>query len=166
MRFGPYELCEWLQASILAELDQCGSEPISTTYPGVGLVAWDDCCGQLVVTPERIYRTQEFPLEDTTDARCSAGTIAVDLLASLVRCVPTLDDSGRPPTPAALSAAHKRVLDDAAIIWTAMSCPLDPSMEWDRASLSQVFSGGEGGCITIESRVTIGVASELWCLDC
>lgn len=161
---GPYELCEWLQAAILGELDACGSEPVSTTYVGVGLVAWDDCCGQLVVTPERVFRTQEFPNEDTTDEACYGGTIAVTLLATLVRCVPVPDDSGNPPKAADLSAAHKAVLDDAAIVWQAMSGEIDD--EWDRASLSQSFVGGEGGCIAIESRVTIGVESELWCVDC
>ena len=125
---GPYELCEWLRSSIEADLIACGSEPITNTYNGVGLIAWDDCCGQLVVTPERIYRSQEFPNEDTTDERCHAGTIAVTLLASLVRCV--------------------------------------PSPEWDRAALSQTFVGNQGGCIAIESRVTIGVQSEDWCTGC
>lgn len=163
MTTGPFELCEWLQASILAELTVCGSDPISTTYPGVGLVAWDDCCGQLVVTPERIYRSVEFPLEDTTDERCDGGMIAVDLLATLVRCVPTLDDRGQAPSAAALSAAHKKVLDDAAIVWRALLADIDPEM--DRASINQTFTGGEGGCIAIESRVTIGVPSALWCVD-
>lgn len=164
--YGPYELCEWLQASILGQLDRCDREPVTVTYPGVGLVAWDDCCGQLVVTPERIYRTMEFPVEDTTDERCYGGTIAVSLLATLVRCVPVPDDSGRPPKPAALAAAHKIVLDDAAVVWRAMSGPLEPDLEWERAGLSQSFVGAEGGCIAIESRVTIGVESEQWCLDC
>lgn len=162
--FGPYELCEWLRAQIIADLAACGSEPVSTTYPGVGLVAWDDCCGQLVVSPDRIYRTQQFPLEDTTDERCSGGAIAVSLLATLVRCVPGPDDRGNPPKPAALSAAHKVVLDDAAIVWGSISAPINP--EWSRASLSQTFVGNEGGCVAIESRVTIGVESELWCGVC
>lgn len=162
--YSPYDLCEWLQAAILGELDACSSTPVTTTYVGVGLVAWDDCCGQLVVTPERVYRTEAFPAEDTTDETCAAGTIAVSLLATLVRCVPTPDDRGNSPTPKALADAHRAVLDDAAIMWRAMSGEIDP--EWDRASLSQTFVGGEGGCIAIESRVTIGVESELWCSDC
>lgn len=163
--FGPYELCEWLQAAILAELDCCGSAPVTTTYPGVGLVAWDDCCGQLVVTPERIYRSQIFPQEDTTDERCYDGTVAVALLATLVRCVPTVDDLGNAPSPEALSKAHKAVLDDAAIVWRALVGPLlDP--EWDRSTVSQNFVGSEGGCIAIESRVVIGVPSVQWCLEC
>lgn len=164
--YGPYELCDWLRAEILAALDSCGRDPVTTSYPGVGLIAWDDCCGQLVVTPERIYRTQQFPLEDTTDERCSQGTIAVDLLAVLVRCVPTPDAAGNAPSAAELAAAHKAVLDDAAVCWSAMSGPLDPDLEWERASLSQQFVGAEGGCIAIESRVTIGVEAAYWCVDC
>lgn len=161
---GPYELCEWLQAAILADLATCNRDDVTTTYPGVGLVAWDDCCGQLVVTPERIYRTQAFPTEDTTDERCYGGTIAVDLLATLVRCVPVPDDMGNPPSATALGEAHKRVLDDAAVIWQTMSGEIDP--EWSRASLSQTFTGGEGGCIAIESRMTLGIDADLWCVEC
>jgi len=161
---GPYELCEWLRSAIEADLIACGSEPITNTYNGVGLIAWDDCCGQLVVTPERIYRSQEFPNEDTTDERCFAGSIAVTLLASLVRCVPSPDDRGNPPKPAALALANKAILDDAAIVWQSMSGPIDP--EWDRAALAQTFVGNQGGCIAIESRVTIGVQSEDWCTGC
>lgn len=166
MSYTQFDLCEWLLGGILAELDACSSEPITTAYSGAGLVAWDDCCGQLVVTPERVYRTQEFPIEDTTDERCSGGTIAVQLLATLVRCVPSPDDSGNPPNSAALSAAHKRILDDGAICWQAMSSPLDPDLEWERAGLAQTIVGGEGGCIAIESRVTIGVEANVWCVDC
>lgn len=161
---GPYELCEWLQAAIIAELDACGRDAPTTTYPGVGLIAWDDCCGQLVVSPERIYRTQVFPQEDTTDERCSGGTVAVDLLASLVRCVPSPDDRGRAPSATALAAAHKLILDDAAVCWQAMAGSLPD--EWERAAISQTFAGNEGGCVAIENRITIGIASELWCIGC
>ncbi len=162
---GPYELCEWLRSAVEADLLACGSDPVTTTYPGVGLVAWDDCCGQLVVSPERIYRSVEFPLEDTTDERCTGGTIAVAMVVTLVRCVPGPDDMGNAPKAAALSAAHKVVLDDAAIVWRSVSGPLG-SDEWDRAAVSQVFVGNEGGCVAIETRVTIGIESELWCDDC
>ena len=103
--YGPFELCEWLRSSIEADLAACGSEPVTTTYSGVGLIAWDDCCGQLVVAPERIFRSVDFPSEDTTDERCYAGSIAVTLLASLVRCVPSPDDRGNAPKPAALAAS-------------------------------------------------------------
>jgi hypothetical protein len=163
-QYGPFELCEWLRSSIEADLLACGSEPVTTTYSGVGLIAWDDCCGQLVVAPERIFRSVDFPAEDTTDERCYAGSIAVTLLASLVRCVPSPDDRGNAPKPAALAAAHKAILDDAAIVWQSMNGAIDP--EWDRAGLSQTFVGNQGGCVAIESRVTIGVEATNWCATC
>ena len=166
MTFGPFELCEYVQSSILAALDDCGRGAVTTTYPGVGLIAWDDCCGQLVVSPERIYRSDVFPSEATTDERCNAGTIVVDILASLVRCVPVPGDTGRPPTASALSAAHKVILDDAGVVWSAVSAPLPVENEWERSSISQSFAGGEGGCISIETRLTIGVESERWCGIC
>jgi hypothetical protein len=158
----PYELCEWLRSAIHADLLACGADEVTTTYPGVGLVAWDDCCGQLVVSPERIYRSQEFPLEDTTDERCGLW-IAVALTATLVRCVPGPDDRGTPPSATVLAEAHKSILDDAAIVWRSMTGPLDP--DWERSSVSQTFVGNEGGCIAIESRVVIGVPQSEWCVE-
>jgi hypothetical protein len=84
----------------------------------------------------------------------------------LVRCVPSPDDRGNAPKPEALAAAHKAILDDAAIVWQSMASALPPEWEWDRSSLSQSFIGNEGGCVAIESRVTIGVDADSWCGYC
>ena len=166
VRFGPYEVCEWFLTGSLSELERCGSDPITTAYVGVGLAAWDDCCGQLVVTPERMYRSVEFPSEDTTDDRCDGATIAIEVVATLVRCVPTLDDYGKPPSAAALTAAHKRVLDDAAILWRSFTAPLPVEFEWSRGNVRQSAIDTTGGCVAVETRATIGVESATWCLDC
>ena len=164
--YGPFELCEWMRGLILAELDECARPAITTTYSGVGIVAWDDCCGQLVVSPERIYRTTTFPGETAEPEYCCfGGTIAVPLLATLVRCVPVPDDRGRPPKADALAAAHKAILDDAAVVWQAVSRPAMPN-EWERAIVSQSFIGAEGGCISIETRLTVGVEAAQWCTEC
>lgn len=160
--YGPYELCETWRLMILDAMTAAARPTISTSYAGVGLIAWDDICGQLVVAPERIYRSSIFPTEDSSIEQCYAGTIAVTLVCSLVRCVPTLDNNGRAPSAGSLAAAHKSVLDDAAVIWRAVNLPvLDDEQE--RALVAQDFVGGEGGAIAIETRWTIGVESSLWC---
>ena len=163
---GPYEVAEFFLAACLAELDACGSDPITTAYCGVGLPAWDDCCGQLVVTPDNIFRSTTFPQEDTTDDRCDGATIAVEISAMLLRCVPTMDDRGRAPAASVLAAAHKRVLDDAGIMWAAMTAPLPVDFEWDRGNVRQSVVSPTGGCVAIETRCLIGVASAQWCVDC
>lgn len=159
----PYSVCDALRAQVLAALDaNPESDPVTTTYTGVGLVAWDDCCGQLVVTPERIFRYLTFPNEATADEQCFGGELGVVVAVTLVRCVPTPDDSGRPPTAARLQVAHERVLDDAAIVWNSLVGPL-PDPLWERASVSQEFTGSEGGCISINTRLTVGVGAIDWC---
>lgn len=152
-----FEVAEYWRAVVLAALDVSGADPVTTTYTGVGLVAWDDCCGQLVMTPERVYRSVQFPLEAVEPERCWTGHEAVELLCTLVRCVPVPDDRGRAPSPAALSAAHAKVLADAQTVWCAMSSEIPADREWERSTLRQTFVGGLGGCISVETRMTVGV---------
>lgn len=166
IRFGPYEVCEFFLATILAELDRCDADEITHAYPGIGVPVWDNVCGQLVVTPERVYRSSTFPTEDTTDERCEQGSIAVTVLAQLVRCVPTIDSQGRAPSQARLAEAHKRILDDAAIVWNAMSAPLPTAYEWERAYLRQTPVVPSGGAVAIETRATIGMEAWKWCGSC
>lgn len=162
---GPNEVCESVRAVVLARLEACGSEPITTSYSGVGLIAVDDCCGQLVVAPERVFRSEEFPLEATTDERCGAATVGIEMLVTLARCVPSPDDRGRAPSAAELSLAHKQILDDAAIVWAAVTDASVLDVEWDRAGVSQTFSGNEGGCVSIDTRLVVGISAAQWCLD-
>ena len=37
---------------------------------------------------------------------------------------------------------------------------------WERANQGQTFVGAEGGCIGVETRITVGVDGELWCAEC
>jgi hypothetical protein len=163
---GPFEVCEFVRAGIEADLIECGRQPVTTTYPGVGIVPWDDCCGQLVVGPERIFRTVSFPTEVATDEQCYGGDIAVSLLVTLVRCIPVPSSKGRVPTAAAIAAAHKNLLDDAAVVWKSVTAPYPVEYEWERALVDQQFVGASGGCIAVETRLTVGVSAEQWCGVC
>lgn len=156
-----YSVSNWLLCEITAALSNCGREPFGRTFVGAGLIAWDDCCGMLVVSPERVYRYQAFPAELNDLEDCYGGDIAVNLVALAVRCVPTVDDRGRAPSVADLDAAYKEILEDAAVIWGAVSnCDLPD--EWLRSSVSQAFVGADGGCIGVETRVTIGLPQRAW----
>jgi len=162
--FGPYEVGEYFLAAVLGTLDINGSDPITTSYVGIGIPAWDDCCGQLVVTPSRLFRSSQFPLEDTTPDPCDNATIAVEITVTLVRCIPTLDASGRPPKPADLALAHKRILDDSALVWASINAPLPDEYEWSRANVRQSPLTPSGGCVSVETTVTIGVEQSHWCI--
>lgn len=144
-------------------LEDCGAEPFEQ-YVAAGAIAWDDCCGLLVAAPERVYRAGIFPEEGTVDINCETGDLVVDVLVLLLRCVPVIDDQGNPPTVAELDAAYQLILRDAAVVWNAVVGELPEG--WVRAGVNQAFLGAEGGCIGIETRVTIGLAQSVWCPDC
>jgi hypothetical protein len=155
-------VCAVVLERINNALDECG-RPARAAYVAAGLVAWDDCCGMLVVAPERIFRTARFPIEGPDENNCYDGLIAVSLVALLVRCVPVLDDSGRPPTVEALGDAYAEVLADAGVVWNELSRWPEG---WESSGQAQTFVGAEGGCIGVESRVTVGLDQELWCPPC
>lgn len=161
----PAAVCELWLTRVLDALENCPtSEPITDSYVAAGGVAWDSCCGLLVVAPERVYRSAAFPIEGTTDYVCETALLTVDLVMLLLRCMPTLDDRGIPPAASALNAAYNSVLTDAAVIWNAMTGELPEG--WDRANVDQTFVGAEGGCVGVETRMTIGLAQDAWCPDC
>jgi hypothetical protein len=119
----------------------------------------------LVVAPERIYKSATFPQQDSSEELCWGGYLTVDLLVLLVRCVPVVDDRGRAPTAAALQAAYLELIEDAAVVYNAVTAVL-PNPEWMRALPAQTFVGAEGGCIGVETRLTLGVPQDEWALCC
>jgi len=158
------DVCElWLSRSLEA-LSACGADPIDTSYIAAGMVAWDSCCGLLVAAPERTYRSAQFPIEGTTDYVCESAFIVVDVVILLLRCVPTIDDRGNPPPVAGLSAAYQSVLNDAAIIWNVVNGELPDG--WQRSGLDQGYVGAQGGCVGVETRLSVGLAQSLWCPTC
>jgi hypothetical protein len=158
------DVCELWLDRVKSELARCGSEPIDAFYVAAGMIAWDSCCGLLVVGPERVYRSASFPIEGSTDDECETGMLVVDIVVLLLRCVPTLDDRGQAPPANKLWAAHRKVLNDGAIIWNVVTGELPEG--WDRARVDQTFVGAQGGCIGVETRLSIGLAQDAWCPEC
>jgi hypothetical protein len=128
------------------------------------MVAWDSCCGLLVAAPERTYRSAQFPIAGTTDYQCESAFIVVDVVVLLLRCVPTIDDRGNPPAVSALSAAYAGVLNDAAVIYNVVTGELPEG--WQRANVDQGYVGAQGGCVGVETRLSVGLAQSAWCPTC
>ena len=158
------DVANWLLTHSLTALADCGRAPISTYYVGSGEVAWDDCCGSLVVTPERVFRSQAFPAEDTEEVICFDGLIAIEFTVLLLRCVPVVDDRGRAPQDSALATAHAELLGDAAVIYNALTGPFPDY--WERTNPAQVFVGAQGGCIGVETRLIIGLEQSQFGICC
>jgi hypothetical protein len=75
-----------------------------------------------------------------------------------------VNDRGQSPTAQALTAAHQSVLNDAAVIWNVAVGELPEG--WQRANVDQTFVGAQGGCIGVETRLSIGLAQSVWCPTC
>lgn len=149
------DVAEYWLDELLHELGICDRPPISTWYVGTGEIPADDCCGLLVVTPENVYRYQEFPATFEGAEFCRTGLIAVSLIVTLGRCVPVLDERGRFPSPEKLNEAHRVIMDDAAVIWSRVNGELPE--DWERSGVTQTFGGPLGGCVIVETRFTIGL---------
>lgn len=151
-----HSVANWFLCAVQDELRNANRDEVQRAYVAAGQVAWDDCCGTLVVAPERIYRSQVFPAEFAEREICDTGWLNIDLMVMLLRCVPTVDDRGRAPSKQALDESYQRFLEDAGVVWNALHCAELPD-DWEKALLSQSFVGADGGCVAVESRIIIGV---------
>ena len=159
-----FDIADYWLGVVHDALAECDRDPVSRAYVAAGEIAWDDCCGMLVVAPERIYRSQVFPTENGNEELCFGGYLVVDLLVLIVRCVPTVDDRGRAPSANALQAAYRNVIEDAAVVWNTVTGFLPDEMV--RANVAQTFVGAQGGCIAAETRFTIGVEQTGFAICC
>ena len=151
-----WQVCETLRRLCQDAIEDAGRS-ITRSYVAAGFVSWDDPCGLLVAAPERVYRSEVFPTEYTGEEQCWGGFVTVNAVILLVRCVPTVDGQGREPPATEVEAAYRSLLEDAAVIWNALSGKLDVDDEWERAGLAQLWSGDNGGAVGCETRLTVGV---------
>lgn len=144
---------------IVNELDATpfsGGAPARTCLLVPGNIAWDacDCDGQLALTIQRIYPTKIFPGDASSEpvlGGCLTRPLAVQVLVSLVRCIPGLDPSGNPPTCAQLLAKAVEQQADAYAIRRAVECCLDNLKHVQRKIFDYrvggtSFVGPEGNC--------------------
>lgn len=127
-----------------------------------GNIAWDGCdCGQLALTIQRIYPSQKFPgdqSEEPVTGGCAIGPRAVQALASITRCVPSLTTglAGQAiiPTCADLLPAGLTMAGDAYALDRAVNCCLAnykrDRVIWDYRVGAVSFVGPEGACAGVE----------------
>ncbi|MET7981699.1 MULTISPECIES: hypothetical protein [unclassified Streptomyces] len=173
-------ICEALDDTAAKVDGQPGCPCRSCVVPGQP--AWDTCddpCGeaattggQLTVNVARMYASSldTFP---STEARDQAvrgkrgcklpGLTAVELVITVLRCVPTPNDQGCPPSCEDLAAAARVINFDAVSVLNALDCCL-PALGVRRQGLLYVIGaqrqvGPEGGCAGTEQRVTVGLVN-------
>jgi hypothetical protein len=175
-----HALAETVLGCVCATLDRTAAEVEG--QPGCpcracvvpGPPAWDGCTdpcgsgegagGQLTVHVARIYPTTTFPAEDRPvlgSRGCMVPGTAVDLVVTLLRCAPTLDEHGCPPTCEELAAAAQVVHVDTASVFNALVCCLPTTGTRRRGPLFVMGAHrvleSQGGCMGIEQRVTVAL---------
>jgi len=157
----PADVAEVMMNRVLAAIEaDSSSEPIVDSHVFAGELVWDDCCGILGATWIRVFSTESFPAPVTGLSSCDSTLLAVDIAVILLRCSPVMDENGVPPTIAAMQASAVAAAGDAAVIYNTLLGDLPGG--WERAAVEQTIQN-EGGCIAIDTRLTIGLPQSDWC---
>jgi hypothetical protein len=119
-----------------------------------GAIAADGCdCGQFAQSIVRSNPSDVFPQDSSLSplkGACGQRSRMWTVTASIMRCVPGVDDRGRPPSCAALRAAALIQEGDAWAMWTAAQCCLAAKLR--AFEISSYFVGAtvpygpEGNC--------------------
>lgn len=166
-------VCAALGAAAETVEDQPGCPCRSCVVPGE--VAWDSCedpctgeaSGQLSVSVARIFASgpDDFPSERRVVLGvrgCVAPPItAVELVVTLLRCAPSIDESGCPPSCDELARTARRLHVDMVTVNNSLLCCL-PGIDPRPRGLRYVMGasrtiGPEGGCVGLEQRVTVAL---------
>lgn len=186
MRYDPTALdliAHQILNCVCAELDRVAAEAADLELPGCpcrvgvvpgGAVAWDNCCddcsgedkhqGQLTVSLGRVFPTTRFPLEERTVDICEPATLAATYVVTLLRCMPTMDNRGRPPSSEALARAAQIVSTDALTMQHAIACCVtrDENGKKRRVVITGHTPVGPGGGCT-GTELTLVVDTKLAC---
>jgi hypothetical protein len=186
--FAVHDLAEAVLGCVCAALQATGEQvegqpgcPCRTcVVPGA--VAWDWCddpCGgdtggaggQLSVNVVRLFPADLSLNEDRTlmgvARNCPPPVTGVELAVTLLRCAPTVDEQGCPPSCEALDASARITHVDAVTVYNALYCCLPGTSGGRRRRKfligQQRLIGPEGGCVGVEQRVTVALPG---CVPC
>lgn len=169
-------VCAELETVAARVQGQPGCPCVACVHPGAP--AWDYCCdcqpegqtgGQLTVSVEQIYPTTRFPEPANATHRClPAGTgLAADLVVTLLRCAPTVDSRGNPPSCDVLSRTARIVHVDMLTVYTAATCCFPEALGSRRPRQILVRDhravGPDGGCVGSELRLAVDLGAPCGC---
>jgi hypothetical protein len=133
--------------------------------PG-GPPPWDACCdcgtgdGQAWVQIAQVSPTDNFPLAQTGAMRCPPSGQLVVVNVGVLRCAATVDDQGRPPSAARMTADAAKVQRDRAIVSEAIRCcylaDADPGTYVIGAWTPL---GPQGGCVGGSTSLTLAASA-------
>lgn len=131
-------------------------------YVSIGLPALD--CEQLVVSIDRIVGHEGNPgTETTAPLRCLVMR-AVELTVWLLRCAPTVGDSGDPPAAADIDASSEQVAGDPQAVLQALLGAYrdgDVGSQWGVVFMDWRAITPEGGLVGGAQRVRYDLSAPL-----
>lgn len=122
-------------------------------------IPWDncDCDGQLALAIQSVYGSSRFPTPETGKdwQPCGPHWNITQVVVSVTRCVPTMNDQGQPPSCDASLAAAITLEDDRTAVRQALACcltDLKTAGQITAWSLNPSITVGElGGCAGVET---------------
>lgn len=146
---------------VVAELEQSlggWESPKRTCLVVPGSIAWDECdCGMFAQTITEDVPSNSFPVAavDQRTTACGPNLLVVTVTATVVRCVPTIGNDGRPPTCTALLHSAHVLEDDRRALRVGVTCCLremrNDLREIHEFAVGRAVSVGEqGGCAGVE----------------
>jgi hypothetical protein len=135
-------------------------------------IPWDNCgCpdgGQLALAIQNVYGSNRFPTPADAAAdwsKCGPRWQVAQVLVSVVRCVPTMDDQGQPPSCDAELLAALGLESDRQLVRQAIACCLEnlktnqPQAIGGWALGPSPVVGELGGCAGVETTFYVSMAS-------
>jgi hypothetical protein len=120
-------------------------------------IAWD-CCDQLALIITQEAPTKRFPIDSSNDideGGCGPRSQMANCIASIQRCVPTMNDRGIPPRPESLYQAALIQQSDAYWMDRAIRCCLYAMQSQNPRMISAFrvgptqFLGPSGACSAV-----------------
>jgi hypothetical protein len=137
----------------------CTLEPIPKRvvplYPGIS-VAWDACCdGQLSFQIVSMIPKYSERRGASLKTPCSVDWWAVTVRVDMLRCTPTINDAGQPPTPEAITRSGMQLTSDLGQLVRAFQTRDEV---YDVGQWQPI--GPDGGCVGGGTTFTFRVDSE------
>lgn len=134
-------------------------------FISAGPPVWDQegCCsdGQLSIHLDRFFVYKNFPAESGEVNTC-VMPLAADVVITLLRCFPSLNDDGSAPSADVIGTASESIYQDLWVMTNCIICNLATRGKMQLA----VFRGSrilppQGGCIGAEIRFTTQLVDPL-----
>lgn len=165
-----YDLCDEYLSACAAAVATTPGGAIDRAFVSPGPPAWD-CCPQLSVHAGGPAEGDTAPLSPPLQPghRPKVGIVnVVAMTATVLRCVPTVDEGGRFPSPLAIDAAAQETIADVWAIWNHLltakrSGALFPGIDGDPDQREMfldpaVALNSAGGCAGWQIQIRV----QLW----